>query len=132
MVFSLKSNTKPFIEFTNCNLSQRLVELTLLFSMMLKSMSFLLEPNRTSIWGKIFLYSHLSFTTAYSLKSEKIGPLILQNCEAANLTVFTTMCPEEQQTTDNLIVNDYFVIQIFDKFSLNGILRGGLSHLNEA
>ena len=26
-----KSNTKRFTEFTNCNLSQRLVELTLLF-----------------------------------------------------------------------------------------------------
>ena len=27
----VKSNTKGFTEFTNCNLSQRLVELTLLF-----------------------------------------------------------------------------------------------------
>ena len=26
-------------------------------------------------WGKIFLYSHLSFTAAYSLKSEKHWPV---------------------------------------------------------
>ena len=51
MVFLLKSNTKPFNDFTNCNLSQRLVELILLFSMM------------------------LSFTAAYGLKSEKDWPV---------------------------------------------------------
>ena len=46
------------------------------FSMMLKSMSFpLTEPNRTSNLGKAFLYSHLSLTAAYSLKSEKDGPV---------------------------------------------------------
>ena len=61
-------------------------------------------------------YSHLSFTAAYSLKSEKTGLLILLNCEAASLTVFTTMCPEDQQTSDNLIVKDNcFIIEIFDK-----------------
>ena len=39
--------------------------------------------------------------------------------------MFTTMCPEEQQTSDNLIVKDYcFIIEIFDKFSFNGILSG--------
>ena len=43
------------------------------------------------------------------------------------------MCPEEQQTIDNLIVKDYyFIIEIFDKFSFSYILRGCLSHLNEA
>ena len=85
--------------------------------MMLKSMSFpLTVPNRTSNLAKIFLYSHLSFTAASSLKSEKIGLLILLNCEAVSLTVFTTMCPKEQQTIDNLIVKDYcFIIEIFDK-----------------
>ena len=31
MVFSLNKNTKRFTEITSCNLSQRLVELTLLF-----------------------------------------------------------------------------------------------------
>ena len=42
---------------------------------------------------------------------------------------FTTMCPEEQQPSDNLIVKDNcFIIEIFDKFSF----RGCLSHLNEA
>ena len=62
-----------------------------------------------------------------------IGLLILLNCEAASLTVFTTMFPKEQQTNDNLIVKDYcFIIKIFDKFSFSGILRGCLSHLNEA
>ena len=30
--------------------------------------------------------------------------------------MFTTMCPREQQTSDNLIVKDYcFMIEIFDK-----------------
>ena len=44
----VKSNTERFTEFTNCNLSQRLVETYLtVFSMMLKSMSFpLTVPNR--------------------------------------------------------------------------------------
>ena len=102
---------------------------------MLESMSFSLTvPNRTLNLGKIFLYSHLSFKAAYSLKSEKkIGLLILLNCEAASLTVFTTMCPKEQQISDNLTVKDYcFIIEIFDKFSFSGIFRGCLSHLNEA
>ena len=88
--------------------------------MMLKSMSFpLTEPNRTLNLGKDVLYSHLSFTAAYSLKSEKNGLLILLNCEAASLTVFTTMCRKEQQTSGNLIVKDYcFIIEIFDKLAL--------------
>ena len=44
----------------------------------------------------------------------------------------TGMCPKEQQTSDNLIVKeDCFIIEIFDKFSFSGILRGCLSHLNE-
>ena len=47
--------------------------------------------------------------------------------------MFTTMCHEEQQTSDNLIVkNCCFITEIFDKFSFSGILRGYLSHLNEA
>ena len=47
--------------------------------------------------------------------------------------MFTAMCPEEQQTSDNLIVKDYFfIIEMFDKFSFSGILRECLSHLNEA
>ena len=47
--------------------------------------------------------------------------------------MFTTMCPKEQKNCDNLIVKDYcIIIEIFDKFSFNGILRGCLSHLNEA
>ena len=47
--------------------------------------------------------------------------------------MFTTMCPEEQQTSDNLIVKDNcFIIEIFDKFSFSGILRESVSHLNEA
>ena len=33
------------------------------------------------------------------------------------------MCPEEQQTSDNLFVKDYcFIIEIFDKFSFSGIV----------
>ena len=47
--------------------------------------------------------------------------------------MFTTMRPKEQQTSDNLIVKDKcFIIEIFDKLSFSGILRGCLSHLNEA
>ena len=39
--------------------------------------------------------------------------------------MFTTMCPKEQQTSDNLIIKDYnFIIEISDKFSFSGILRG--------
>ena len=46
------------------------------FSMMLKNISFALTVLRsTSIWGKIFLCSHQSFTAAYSLKSEKDWPV---------------------------------------------------------
>ena len=38
--------------------------------------------------------------------------------------MFTTMGPEEQQTSDNLIVKEYcFIIEIFDKVSFSGILR---------
>ena len=47
--------------------------------------------------------------------------------------MFTIMCPEEQQTSDNLIVKDNcFLIEIFDKCSFSDILRGCLSHINEA
>ena len=55
--------------------------------------------------------------------------LILLNCEAASLTVFTTMCPEEQQTTDNFIVKDYcFIIKIFDKGPVKLIKRVKIAH----
>ena len=51
----------------------------------------------------------------------------------ADWTDFTTMCPKEQQTSDNLVVKYYcFITEIFDKFIFTGILRGCLSHLNEA
>ena len=47
--------------------------------------------------------------------------------------MFTAMCPKEQQTSDNLIVEDNcFIIEKFDRCSFSGILRGCLSHLNEA
>ena len=47
--------------------------------------------------------------------------------------MFTTMCPDKQQTSDNLIVkHNCFIIEIFDKFSFSGILKGCLSHVNEA
>ena len=39
--------------------------------------------------------------------------------------MFATMCPKEQQTSDNLTVKgNSFIIEIFDKFSFSGILRG--------
>ena len=102
---------------------------------MLNSVSFPLTiPNRTSDLGKDFSLQSLEFYSCIQFEiRKKIGLLILLNCEAASLTVFTTMCPKEQQTSDNLIVKDYcFIIEIFDKFSFSGILRGCLSHLNEA
>ena len=41
--------------------------------------------------------------------------------------MFTTMCPKEQQASDNLIVKENCVItEIFDKCSFSGILRGCL------
>ena len=47
--------------------------------------------------------------------------------------MFTTMCPKEQQTNDNLIVEDNcFIVEIFDKCGFSDILRGCLSHLNQA
>ena len=96
-------------------------------------MSFpLTEPNRTSKGGLDFLYNHLSFAVAYSLKSEKIGLLILLNCEASRPTV-CNQCPDEQQTSDNLIVKDNcFITEMFDKCSFIGILRECLSYVNEA
>ena len=102
--------------------------------MMLKSMSFSLTvPNRTSNLGKDFSLQSLEFHSCTQFEIKKIGLLILQNCEAASLTVFTTMCPKEQQTSDNLIVKHYcFINEIFDKFSFSGILRGCLSRLNGA
>ena len=39
--------------------------------------------------------------------------------------MFITICLKEQQTSDNLTVNDYcFITEIFDKFSFSGILWG--------
>ena len=47
--------------------------------------------------------------------------------------MFTTMCPKEQQTSDNLIVKDNcFIIEVFDKYSFSSILGGRLSYLNLA
>ena len=47
--------------------------------------------------------------------------------------MFTAMYPKEQKTSDNLIVKVYcFIIEIFDKRSFCGILRGCLNYLNEA
>ena len=39
--------------------------------------------------------------------------------------MFTTMCPEEQQTSDKLVVKDnYFIIEIFDNLVLVVSLGG--------
>ena len=76
----VKSNTKRFTEFTNCYLSQRLVEPSTSFP--------LIVPSRTANLGKDFSLQSLEFYSCiYSLKSEKIGLLSLLNCEAASLTV---------------------------------------------
>ena len=95
---------------------------------MLKSMSFpLTEPSRTSNLGKYFSLQSLEFYSCTQFETRrKIGLLILPNCEAVSLTVFTTMRPKEQQTSNNLIVKDNcFIIEIFDKFSFSGILHLG-------
>ena len=43
--------------------------------------------------------------------------------------MFTTMCPKEQQTSDNLIVKDYrFIIEIFDKGPVKLIKRVKIAH----
>ena len=94
--------------------------------MMLKSMSLTLtEKNRTSDLGKDFSLQSFEFYSCIQFEiRKKVGILILLNCEAASLKVFTAMCPEEQQTSDNLIVKDYcFIIEIFYKFSFSGILN---------
>ena len=92
---SVKSNTKRFAVFTNCNLSQGLFELTL-FSMMLKNISFpLTVPRPTSVWGKDFSLQSPAFYSCIQFEiRKKIGLLILLNCEPASLTVFTTMRPK--------------------------------------
>ena len=103
--------------------------------MMLKSMSFPLNVlNRTSKGGLNFSLQSPEFYSCIQFEiRKKIGMLIFLNCEAASLTVFTTMCPREQQTSDNQIVKDnFFIIEIFDKYSFSCILRGCLIHLNEA
>ena len=47
--------------------------------------------------------------------------------------MFTAMYPKKHQTSDNQIVKiTVLSFEIFDKFSFSGILRGCLSHLNEA
>ena len=69
---------------------------------MLKSMSFpLTVSNRTSNFSlqSPEFYSCIQF----EIRNET-GLLILLNCEAASLTVFTTMFHKEQQASDNLIV----------------------------
>ena len=99
---------------------------------MMKSMSFpLIVPNSTSNGGLEFSLQSPEFHSCIQFEIRKKNDrLILLNCRAACLTMFTTMCSKEQQTSDNLIVKDNcFIIEIFDKCSFNGILRGCLSHL---
>ena len=51
------------------------------------------------------------------------------NGEVTSLTVFTTMCPKKQQTSDNLIVKDYcFIIEIFDEGPVKLIKRVKIAH----
>ena len=77
-------------------------------------------PNCTSKGGLDFSLQSPEFYSCIQL--ETLKPL-----------VFTTMCPKEQQTNDNLTVEDNcFVSEIFDKYSFSGILRECLSHLNES
>ena len=86
-------------------------------------MSFpLTVPSHTSRLGKDFSLQSLEVYSWIQFEIKKIGLLILLNCEAASLTVFTTMCLKEQLTSDNLIVEGYcFITEIFDKFNFSGI-----------
>ena len=117
----VKSNTKSFTKFTNWNLSQRFNGVE--------------EYEFPCNWTKSYLKRRDRFfsTVTWVLQphtvwnQKKIGLLSLLNFEATSLTVFTTMCPKEQQTSDNLIVKDYcFIIEILDKFIFSGILKGCL------
>ena len=103
---------------------------------MLKGTSFSLTvTSRTLNLGKDFSLQSLEFHSCMHAvwNQKKIGLLILFDCEAASLTVFTTMWLKEQKTSDNLIVKNYcFITEIFNKSSFSGIFRGCLSHLNEA
>ena len=69
MVFLVESNINLFVEFANCNLSRKFVELVLIF------INHVEEPELSQIvpqnFGWISLYSHLSFTAVYSFKSEE-------------------------------------------------------------
>ena len=96
--------------------------------MMLKSTSFpLTVPNRTSNLGKDFSLQSLELYSCIQFEiREKIGLLILLNSEAASLTVFTTMCPKEQQTSDNRIIKDYcFIIEILDEGPVKRTCKAG-------
>ena len=97
------------------------------FSMMFKSMSFpRTVPNRASNLGKDFSLQSLQFYSCVQFEIRKrLGLLILLNCEAASLTVFTTMCPKEHQISDDLIVEDYcFMIEILLKMEKWTVLIG--------
>ena len=82
------------------------------FSVMLKRMRFPLTVlNRTSNLGKDFALRSLEFYSSIQFEiRKKIGLLILLNCEAASLTVFTTMGPKEQQTSDNSYTDDIIIL----------------------
>ena len=72
----VKSNIKLLAEFTNCNLSQRLFELTLIFFMMLKNISFpLTVPRSTSILGKDFSLQSPEFHSCMQFEIRKDWPV---------------------------------------------------------
>ena len=102
--------------------------------MMSKSMSFpLTVPNNTSNGGLDFSPQSPEFYSCMQFGIRKrLACPFLPNCEASSLTVFTTMYPKEQRTSDNLIVKDNcFIIEIFDKCNFSGILRRCLGYLND-
>ena len=68
----IKSNTKHFTEFTNCNLSQRLVELTLIFFNDVEGHCFPLTiPNRTSNGGIDFFLQSPEFYSCIQFEIRK-------------------------------------------------------------
>ena len=91
--------------------------------MMLKSKSFFLTvPNRTSNLGKDLSLQSLE---VYSCIQKKIGLLILLNCEAVSLTVFTTMSnrPVIIRLLKTTVLSLKYLINLAYGFSLGDVFK---------
>ena len=104
--YGFQKSISLFTEFTNCNLSLRLIELTLLFVQWCWRAWVSSYCSKSYLKRRDRLFSTVTWVlqlhTVWNPKN--IGLLTLLTCEAASLTVFTTMFHKEQQTSDNLTV----------------------------